>query len=125
MKTLLVTCLFALAITARAADIKQRPASMQPQVIQPESVSTPVKAMICSQCATITRVSQRNLGGKPGFPQPPVIIRIHQCPGCRDTFARKFGTKTLEMAHTCTVLGEKALCCATVPGVSHTGTAIR
>lgn len=110
MKMFLITCLVALAITARAADIKQRP--QPPKQASPESVSMPTKAMVCSQCKTVAVVSQRNLGGKPGFPQPPTITMVHKCPGCRDTFVRKAGTKEMDLVHKCTAPGEPIGCCA-------------
>ena len=112
MKTLIITSLIALAITTQAADIKQRP--QPPKQSQPKSVSTPAKAMGCSQCTSVTVVSKRDLiVGKPGHGYRYVSHTVHQCAGCRETLARKAGTKAMELAHNCSAVGEKALCCAT------------
>ncbi len=119
MKTILITCLAAFAFTAQAADIKNWPKWMQPNQSKP-AVSTPAtspKAMDCPQCTSATVVTKRDLvTGKPGHGFKYVSQTVHQCPGCRDTLARKSGTKKTEFAHTCTANGEKTLCCATEPG---------
>jgi hypothetical protein len=102
--------------SASAADIRNWPKWMQPKSAE-KVISTPAspsKAMDCSKCTTVTVVSRRDLvPGKSGHGFTYVSQPVHQCGGCGDTLARKSGTKELELAHNCTAVGQKALCCET------------
>ena len=114
--TILVALVIDTAQAAIGADIKNWPRWMQPKQSRP-AISTPASpalAMDCTQCASATVVTKRDLvTGKPGHGFRYVTQTVHQCPGCRDTLARKSGTKETEFAHTCTARAEKTLCCDT------------
>jgi hypothetical protein len=102
--------------SASPADIRNWPKWMQPKSAE-KAVSTPAspgKVMECSKCATVTVVTRRDLiAGKSGHGFTYVPQAVHQCDGCRDNLARKSGTKEMELAHNCSAVGQKALCCDT------------
>jgi hypothetical protein len=111
--------MLAFATTVRSADIKNWPKWMQPNQSKPalSTPASPAKAMDCSQCTSATVITKRDVvTGKPGHGFRYVSQIVHQCDGCRDTLARMPGTKAMKLAHACTAVGEKALCCATQPG---------
>ena len=118
MKTTVILTMLAIAAaqSVNGADIKNWPRWMQPKQSQPaiSTPASPAQAMDCLQCTSATVVTKRDLvTGKPGHGFRYSTQTVHQCPGCRDTLARKSGTKATEFAHTCTASAEKTLCCDT------------
>jgi hypothetical protein len=120
-RNLLMGALVLLGLTlserSRAADIKLQTWRQKSKAVQSRQEVVPSKsarAMDCALCTSTTVVVKRDLvAGKSGHGFKEVTKTVHQCPTCRDTIARKGGTKEFVLSHTCQAVGESPNCCET------------
>lgn len=108
------------AAGAEAGRYATKPTLSRPQPPSAESLVTvpghSTAGMACTQCKSVTLVSKQWAATKPSHGYRTVTQKVHQCPGCRDAYARKIGTKEMVWTHLCTLPGEKARCCAVTTG---------
>jgi len=79
-------------------------------------------AMACSKCKSMTMITKKELGTKPGHGTTQEVTSVDKCPGCGGKITTKSTGKESHYVHTCSECGDdSAYCCATTPGEKSEG----